>query len=329
MSRHKLLRQVLCLCLLCIPFLAIQSQTAARSAEQVCGDVDASGAIDVGDIAYLVDFLCFNAAAPPYPQFATCDGNREIDISDLAWIIDYLFFSGPAPLCLEGSHTDVTGPCLSHLVNKAMSGAATTAGQSGCLNRVQSEEQAGEMHAELVNGKLHVYHTNAYYQCCLGYSVTYEQTGRFITAVESDTGELCDCYCYFDLESVWEGLYPYGDEYWIVVLIGIEGDTVGTDTIPVNGTMVLETVGHDLHVHHLNAPLNCCPAFYVDYTIVGNQITAVENDSLNACLCLCFYNLESVLYELSPGEYVVTLIGGTTTPFAGDTIGVDTAVIAP
>lgn len=234
----------------------------------------------------------------------------------------------PAPPAQLVQHLDTTSGCLSHAATArtAPTAAAGTAGQSKCLEATNGTES---MYAELIDGVLRVYHQNAFYQCCLKYAVSYSVEDRYITATESDTGQVCDCTCLFNLESTFAGITPYATEDWIVTLVGIGGDTVGVDTVPHNGTMKTEVVGHDLHIEHLNARLNCCPKFYVEYELADNRITAMENDSLNGCHCLCFRNLESVLYDLEPQQYIVTLVGGKTTPYAGDTVGVDTVVIAP
>jgi len=63
-----------------------------------CGDVDNSVAIDIGDLAYVVDFLFFSGPAPT-PYLCRGDWNHDatVDISDLNATIDYLFFSGTQP----------------------------------------------------------------------------------------------------------------------------------------------------------------------------------------------------------------------------------------
>jgi hypothetical protein len=89
------------------------------------------------------------------------------------------------------------------------------------------------------------------------------------------------------------------------------------------GHMYVEVIDGALHVHHVGASYQCCLEYAVEFEVVGNQITATEYDHGQPCDCICPFDLESVLYYLSPGEYVVTLIG-----IYGETIGVDTALIS-
>ena len=65
----------------------------------VCGDVDGSGAIDVGDLTYLVAYL-FQGGPPPNPMncVADMDGSGAIDVGDLTYLVAYLFQGGPAPM---------------------------------------------------------------------------------------------------------------------------------------------------------------------------------------------------------------------------------------
>lgn len=107
--------------------------------------------------------------------------------------------------------------------------------------------------------------------------------------------------------------------------LDLRGDCMGhisaaeTDS----GYMVLEVDGNDLHIHHMDAYYNCCFDYMVDYRIENFNITASEADIGDMhCLCDCYFNLSSILYDLDGGCYSVTLIG-----IYGDTVGVDTVSI--
>jgi hypothetical protein len=89
-----------------------------------------------------------------------------------------------------------------------------------------------------------------------------------------------------------------------------------------SGYMVLEVEGNDLHILHYNAYYNCCLDYNVDYDVAGYDITATEFLTGEPCYCMCFFDLESILFDLQPGTYMVTLINAE-----GDTVGVDTAII--
>jgi hypothetical protein len=66
------------------------------------GDVDMGGSINVGDIAYLVDYLFSTPPGPVPPCFeeADVDAGGSINVGDVAYLVAYLFAtpSGPAPL---------------------------------------------------------------------------------------------------------------------------------------------------------------------------------------------------------------------------------------
>ncbi len=89
--------------------------------------------------------------------------------------------------------------------------------------------------------------------------------------------------------------------------------------------MYVEVVGDDIHIHHLNAPMNCCPGYCVEYRFEGNNIIATERDTLDQCDCVCLYNLESVLLDMPTGEYIITLLAEL---YGVDTVGIDTAVVS-
>ncbi|MFH1374377.1 MAG: dockerin type I domain-containing protein [bacterium] len=61
------------------------------------GDVDRNGAIDVGDLTYLVAYLFQGGPAPPCPEEGDVDGSGGIDVGDLTYLVAYLFLGGPAP----------------------------------------------------------------------------------------------------------------------------------------------------------------------------------------------------------------------------------------
>lgn len=90
--------------------------------------------------------------------------------------------------------------------------------------------------------------------------------------------------------------------------------------------MVLEADGNDLHVKHLNAYYNCGLAYVVDYRFDGTDITGFEADTGAPADCICYFNLESVIYDLKIGTYNVTLLGIPADSIR-DTIGVESITI--
>ncbi len=67
----------------------------------VNGMIGPSGPVDVGDLAYLVDFLFKGGAPPPCEEEGNVDnligGGGPIDVADLTYLVDYLFKGGPPP----------------------------------------------------------------------------------------------------------------------------------------------------------------------------------------------------------------------------------------
>lgn len=61
------------------------------------GDVDHSGAINVADLIYLVDYIFFGGDPPPCPEEGDVDGSGAINVADLTYLVEYIFFDGPAP----------------------------------------------------------------------------------------------------------------------------------------------------------------------------------------------------------------------------------------
>jgi hypothetical protein len=63
----------------------------------VCGDADASGAVDISDAVYLISYI-FSGGSAPDPLLsgdANCSDN--VDISDVVYLISYIFSGGLAP----------------------------------------------------------------------------------------------------------------------------------------------------------------------------------------------------------------------------------------
>ena len=296
-----------------VAFLTLFLLLAAYSgwcSEPVCGDMDFSGSIDIADLVYLVDYMFNGGPPPPFLPTADCDGNGQIDISDLVCWVDcwFVFEGGCTPQCAFeelNNHTENRGGCLD------------SAGADG----VPPLERG--MYVEAVGNDLHVYHPDAYYQCCLGYYVEYYQTGNQVFGFETDTNELCDCYCPFDLESIIHNLSP--GEY-IVTLFGIEGDLVGVDTAVVGTGVVDFTVGECvqdpkgppeegdpiinyywsagiLTMVHENAFFNCGAILELEFEIIGDTLRFHEKNTneMVPVPCMCYYELTSVIEGIPPG----------------------------
>jgi hypothetical protein len=62
------------------------------------GDVDYSGAVNVADITYLVDYLFKGGNEPFVPDAAQMNGQGGVNVADVTYIVDYLFRNGPPPV---------------------------------------------------------------------------------------------------------------------------------------------------------------------------------------------------------------------------------------
>ena len=103
-----------------------------------------------------------------------------------------------------------------------------------CLERPTTPDPVyGYMVLEANGNDLEIQHLDAYYNCCIGYAVDYQIENFNITAAEQDTAfSGCFCECYFNLKST---LFDLPGGLYTVTLLGIGGDTVGTDTVTVGG----------------------------------------------------------------------------------------------
>ncbi len=72
----------------------------------LCGDVNASGDVDIDDIVYLVDYI-FQGGPSPVPTLEAADVNCSgglgpVDVDDIVYIIAYIFTGGPPPCDTDG-----------------------------------------------------------------------------------------------------------------------------------------------------------------------------------------------------------------------------------
>ncbi|MBU2100427.1 hypothetical protein KKB11_04300, partial [Candidatus Micrarchaeota archaeon] len=73
--------------------------------EWLCGDADSSGAVDIDDVMYLVDYIFTGGPAPNPLLIGDVDGSGNIDIDDIIYLIDYVFLGGPAPCEVPAGYT--------------------------------------------------------------------------------------------------------------------------------------------------------------------------------------------------------------------------------
>nr|MBN2277341.1 dockerin type I repeat-containing protein [candidate division Zixibacteria bacterium] len=64
-----------------------------------CGDADGSGALNILDVTFLVNYLYKNGEAPSPIESGDEDGNGVINILDVTYLIKYLYKDGDPPVC--------------------------------------------------------------------------------------------------------------------------------------------------------------------------------------------------------------------------------------
>ncbi|MFH1686657.1 MAG: hypothetical protein ABIE70_03950 [bacterium] len=287
------------------------------SASISCGDFNGNGNQDVADLVFLVNYMFNGGPPPPYPPTCDCNGSGVIDIADLVCWVQWMFNGGWPPSCpfvVIGDHNESSGGCLDSV-------AARDAAPSYALG----DPPKGQLQVEVIGNDIVVRHVGANYQCCLEYGVEWVQSGVILTGFEYDSGELCDCYCDFDLTSVVESMPP--SEY-TVVLIGIEGDTVGvaTATIPAGQPTVIDYgdsgcllrmstevrasveytyAGDTLSMVHYDGYFNCGGVIATECELVGDTIRFFEfNVSDEWQYCMCYFEVYAVVTGIVPGTYI-------------------------
>ncbi len=63
----------------------------------VCGDADNSGAVDIDDAVYLINYIFGGGPAPDPLEVGDVDCSGGIDIDDVVYLIQYIFGGGPEP----------------------------------------------------------------------------------------------------------------------------------------------------------------------------------------------------------------------------------------
>ncbi len=59
---------------------------------------------------------------------------------------------------------------------------------------------------------------------------------------------------------------------------------------------------------HVNAGFNCCPnSIYATVNLDGNKLIINEGENANDCRCLCLYDIEIAINNISPGNYTIVV----------------------
>jgi len=64
----------------------------------VCGEVNGDGAINIGDVVFVINYI-FREGPPSEPQSRSdANGDGAVNIGDPVFIISYIFREGPPPV---------------------------------------------------------------------------------------------------------------------------------------------------------------------------------------------------------------------------------------
>ncbi len=63
-----------------------------------------------------------------------------------------------------------------------------------------------------------------------------------------------------------------------------------------------------LEFQHVNAGFNCCPDLTAEFSFDNDTIIITEKESGDMCHCLCLYDIECEINNLTPGRYYVKVI---------------------
>jgi hypothetical protein len=189
--------------------------------------------------------------------------------------------------------------------------------QSPCLgnlarNSVGSYDPGGTVRFAASHDTLFVYHDTAFYNCCSKIIFVLEMQGSTLDFIEVDTAAyLCDCMCYFDLQTAVAGLTAdiYPARLWTAgkaLLLGEQEVAVGG----VNNVR-FATRCDTLFVYHDARQANCGSKFVFDFQSHDRYLVFTEIDTSSAMLrCLCNFDLHVQLSGLADGIYTVQLWDG-------------------
>jgi hypothetical protein len=71
--------------------------------QYMCGDADASEAVDIDDVVYVIAYIFSSGPGPTPVEAADADCSGGVDIDDVVYLIAYIFSSGPPPCDLDGN----------------------------------------------------------------------------------------------------------------------------------------------------------------------------------------------------------------------------------
>jgi hypothetical protein len=102
-----------------------------------------------------------------------------------------------------------------------------------------------------------------------------------------------------------------------------KGGCKASPTYPEPNTIIITVSGNDVTVQHIDAYYNCCLTPVTEVVQEGFVINLYEHETgENPCYCLCYFDLETTVYDLPSGTYTINVYDAE-----GAYIGGGTAVI--
>jgi hypothetical protein len=180
---------------------------------------------------------------------------------------------------------------------------------------------------------IEVIHQDAFYQCCALIKIDVVENENGFDIFESDTGEQCNCLCYFDITTLISGL---ADGIYFIRLFDINGDPVdstlisippkysefesskakckgglympGVDTSPVvlEDSILVWFNADTVWVLHKNAWELCCLTIQTEVKQTAEGFDIYEYDPFSGgCRCMCLYDVLTTIYGVPPGVYII------------------------
>ena len=320
---------------------------SAAGIDYDCGDINNDSAINILDALFLINYFYKDGPPPVYPSLADVNNSGSLNLLDATTLIDYLYKSGEMLDCPEIGPTpaiNVTGASGCNIftggkslvppdqdcmyydyngVNGTLFLTHANAGFNCCPGEIVAEMSVS-------NDTIFIYESEVYdslgpcYCLCL-FDVDYEisdlAAGEYVIKVIGmyllDTSD----YLVFDVDlntspsgnsCVTRTHYPWGYEPMPAGFLvggaecksyGAKDDTLEQDCI------VYDYDGEGtLNLTHVNDMFNCCPeSLYITVNVEDNVISVDEYETDGLCDCICMFDLEYRIINLSPGIYTLNV----------------------
>jgi hypothetical protein len=190
-----------------------------------------------------------------------------------------------------------------------------------------------------------VLHQDAFYQCCARIKVEVVKTLGGFDLLESDTGEPCNCMCFFDITTEISGL---PDGTYFIRVFDTDGDPVDSGTVDIppkygafesfqseckshsfkaGGQALSDTlrdsvlvwfVADTVWVMHKNAFENCCSIILSQVERTPQGFDLFEYDTATDwCYCICYFDFTTTIYGVPAGVYLIRVFD-TVGEFVGE-----------